>query len=79
MTHEQDVDDGDLEIEAWEQADAVLAADGMSEEDRRTFWEDMKSHEAVEAESFLRTWADSRGVSLAEAHRQIYELNGVVL
>ena len=79
MTHENGVDDGDLEIEEWERADALLAAQGYSEGERRVIWNTLKSPKVSEAEVFLEKWAEERGVSLAEAHRQIHEANGTVL
>ena len=77
MTHEPGVDDGDLEIEAWEVADAQLAASGMSEAERKVFWNSIAPNAGNEG--FLELWAEQHGVSLAEAHRQIWEMNGVTL
>lgn len=79
MTHEAGVDDGDLEIEEWEIADAELAAQGMIEAEREQFWINMRSPEVVEQESLIAQVMEEHGCGPEEALRILHGLNGVTL
>lgn len=77
MTHEAGRDDGDLEIEEWEQADLELRLQGLSEEERRVIWRALRSPEQIEADELIESFAAINGISEAEAYRVIHSLNGV--
>ena len=76
MTHDRDVDDGDLEIEQWEIADAELAAQGWSYEMRALFWIAMRSPEQVEHERLIGAVMEELNCSEEEAHRILFALDG---
>lgn len=79
MTHEANIDDGDLELEAWEQADAELAAGGMDEYDRIYFWRSLMSPEQLEHERLIGAVQEEENCSAAEAHRILHALNGITI
>lgn len=79
MTHEHGIDDGDLEIEAWEQAEAELIAQGLTETQRTLVWMSLRSPEAEEAEQLIAEIMAEQGCGAEEAHRILHTLNGVSL
>lgn len=76
MTHEVYVDDGDLEIEAWEQADAQLAKQGMTVYERQEFWAQFKTEEQLTAEELMRSVQLEMGCEEEQAWRIIRQLAG---
>lgn len=76
MTHEAEVDDGDLEIEEWEKADAAMAAQGLSEIERRAVWDTLLSPEQVEQNQVLAQVMEELGCNEERAWRVIHALYG---
>ena len=76
MTHEHNVDDGDLEIEAWEKAEIELIDRSLDETQRTLLWMSLRSAEAEQAEQLIVEVMTELGCGPEEAHRILHALNG---
>lgn len=76
MTHDHDVDDGDLEIEEWMKADAALAEQGYDEYDRIYLWRSLRTPGQVEQDDLIESVMQSEGCTAERAHAILRALAG---
>lgn len=76
MTHDHDVDDGDLEIEEWMKADAALAEQGLDEYDRIYLWRSLRTPEQVEQDDLVESVMATEGCGAERAQAILRALAG---